>query len=126
MLASLAITPEGLPLGLTATKLWTLDRFKKTSALKRKISPTRMPIAGLRNLRCTTELAGPPERYVHIDDRETDNFELFCLSQELGAHFLIEATLIALQRKEERYYSKWLRRRPAGHTAFSFVMIKVM
>jgi len=43
MHASLAITPEGLPLGLTATKFWTRDKFKGASALKRKINPTRVP-----------------------------------------------------------------------------------
>lgn len=44
MHSSLAITTEGLPLGLGAVKFWTRDKFKGTAALKRKINPTRVPI----------------------------------------------------------------------------------
>src|SRR5690554_4261811 len=44
MHASLAVTPEGLPLGLTAVKFWSRAKFKGTAALKRKINPTRVPI----------------------------------------------------------------------------------
>jgi len=75
MHASLAITPEGLPftpLGLTAAKFWSRDKFKGTTALKRKINPTRVPIEQkesmrwLDNLRRSTELTGAPERCVHI------------------------------------------------------------
>ena len=44
MHSSLAITSDGLPLGLGAVKFWTRDKFKGTAALKRKINPTRVPI----------------------------------------------------------------------------------
>lgn len=97
MHASLAITPEGLPLGLTAAKFWSRDKFKGTTALKRKINPTRVPIEQkesmrwLDNLRRSTELAGAPERCVHIGDRESDIYELFCLAQELGTSFLVRS-----------------------------------
>ena len=68
MHANLAITPDGLPLGLTAAKFWSRAAFKGTAALKRKINPTRVPIEQkesmrwLDNLRLSTELAGAPER----------------------------------------------------------------
>mgnify|MGYP002026946750 FL=1 len=97
MHASLAITTEGLPLGLTAAKFWTRNKFKGTEALKRKVNPTRVPIEQkesmrwLDNLQRSTELAGSPERCVHIGDRESDIFELFCLAQDLGTHFLIRS-----------------------------------
>lgn len=42
MHASLAITPDGLPLGLTAAKFWSRSKFKGAAALKRKINPTRV------------------------------------------------------------------------------------
>lgn len=51
MHASLAVTPEGLPLGLTAVKFWSRDRFKGTEALKRKINPTRAPIDHKKSVR---------------------------------------------------------------------------
>lgn len=97
MHASLAITPEGLPLGLTAVKFWSRKKFKGTTALKRKINPTRVPIdekesvRWLANLRAATALVGAPERCVHIGDRESDIFELFCLAHDLGTNFLVRS-----------------------------------
>jgi hypothetical protein len=95
--ASLAVTPEGLPLGLTAVKFWSRDKFKGTAALKRKINPTRVPIdrkesvRWLDNLRRSTELIGAPKRCVHIGDRESDIYELFCLARDLGTNFLVRS-----------------------------------
>jgi hypothetical protein len=97
MHASLAITPEGLPSGLTAAKFWSRARFKGTAALKRKINPTRVPIERkesmrwLDTLRLSTELAGVPERCVHVGDRESDIYELYCLAEELGTSFLVRS-----------------------------------
>lgn len=97
MHASMAITPEGLPLGLTAAKFWSRSKFKGTAALKRKINPTRVPIEQkesmrwLDNLRLSTELTGAPERCVHVGDRESDIYELYCLAEELGTGFLVRS-----------------------------------
>ncbi|MFC3314914.1 IS4 family transposase [Falsigemmobacter intermedius] len=97
MHASLAITPEGLPLGLTAAKFWSRSKFKGTAALKRKINPTRVPIEQkesmrwLDNLRLSTELAGAPERCVHVGDRESDIYELYCLAEEIGTNFVVRS-----------------------------------
>lgn len=44
MHSSLAVTVEGLPLGLAAIKFWTRTKFKGTNALKRTVNPTRVPI----------------------------------------------------------------------------------
>src|SRR6202023_660009 len=95
MHSSLAVTSEGLPLGLAAIKFWTRKKFKGTAALKKKINPTRVPIEKkesirwLENLQQSTELLGDPARCVHIGDRESDIYELFCAAQEAGTHFLI-------------------------------------
>jgi len=97
MHASLAVTPAGLPLGLTAAKFWSREKFKGTKALARKVNPTRVPIEQkesirwLDNLRLSTELIGAPERCVHIGDRESDIYELFCLASELGTNFLVRS-----------------------------------
>ena len=40
-------------------------------------------------MRRSTELLGAPARCVHVGDRESDIYELFCLAQELGTHFLV-------------------------------------
>jgi hypothetical protein len=95
MHSSLAVTTEGLPLGLTAVKFWTRKKFKGTAALKKKINPTRVPIEKkesirwLVNVRQSMELLDDPGRCIHIGDRESDIFELFCAAQEAGTHFLI-------------------------------------
>jgi hypothetical protein len=95
MHSSLAVTPEGLPLGLAAVKFWNRKEFKGCTALKRKINPTRVPIEAkesfrwLDNLRRSTALCGNADRCVHIGDRESDIYELFCLARQLDTHFLV-------------------------------------
>jgi hypothetical protein len=95
MHASLAVTTDGLPLGLSAIKFWTRSKFKGTNALKRHINPTRVPIEQkesfrwLENMRQSTALLGGPERLVHIGDRENDIYEFFCACQAIGTHFLV-------------------------------------
>lgn len=95
MHSSLAVTTEGLPLGLTAIKFWSREKFKGANALKKKINPTRVPIEEkesirwLDNLRQSTALLDDPARCVHIGDRESDIYELFCLAQEIGTHFVL-------------------------------------
>ena len=97
MHSSLAVTTDGLPLGLAAVKFWSRKKFKGTAALKKKINPTRVPIEKkesvrwLENLRQSIERFGQPERCVHVGDRESDIYELFCLTHDLGAHFLVRA-----------------------------------
>lgn len=95
MHSSLAITLDGLPLGLAAIKFWTRKQFKGCNALKRKINPTRVPIAEkesirwLENMRQSTALMSHPRDCVHIGDRESDIFELFALADEIGTNFLV-------------------------------------
>lgn len=95
MHSSLADTPEGLPIGLTAAKFWTRTRFKGTNALKRRVNPSRVPIEEkesyrwLENMRQSTALLGKPGRLVHIGDRENDIYKFFCEAQAIGTHFLV-------------------------------------
>jgi hypothetical protein len=95
MHSSLAVTTEGVPLGLAAIKFWTRSKFKGCNALKKSINPTRVPIEEkesyrwLENLRQSTALFGDPQRCVHIGDRESDIYELFCTAQGVGTHFLV-------------------------------------
>jgi transposase-like protein/DDE family transposase len=97
MHASLALTTDGLPLGLSAVKFWSRQKFKGTAALKRKVNPTRVPIEHkesirwLENMRQSTELLGEPARCVHVGDRESDIYELFYTARELGTHFLVRS-----------------------------------
>ncbi len=102
MHSSLAVTPDGLPLGLTAIKLWTRKKFKGTNALKGRgvdggkhsVNTTRIPIEEkesirwLENVRQSTEHLGDSDRCVHLGDRESDIYELFCECESLGTNFV--------------------------------------
>jgi hypothetical protein len=95
MHSSLAVTSEGLPLGLAAVKFWTRSKFKGTTALKRHINPTRVPIEEkesyrwLENMRQSTALLDDPVRCIHVGDRESDIYELFCTAHDLNTYFLV-------------------------------------
>ena len=95
MHSSMVVTSEGLPLGLAAIKFWTRKKFKGTNALRGKINTSRIPIdqkesiRWIENLEQSTELLGEPDRCVHIGDRESDIYELFCAAQESRTHFLV-------------------------------------
>jgi Transposase DNA-binding len=94
MHSSLAVTTQGLPPAPAAAKFWTRKKFKGSNALKKKINPTRVPIEKkesvrwLENLTQSTKLLGEPSRCVHIGDRESDIYELFCAAHAAGTHFL--------------------------------------
>jgi hypothetical protein len=76
-------------------KFWTRKKFNGCNALKKRINPTRVPIEKkesvrwLEDLRQSTALFHDPQRCVHIADRESDIYELFCTAQEEGTHFLV-------------------------------------
>ena len=95
MHSSLVLTTEGLPLGLSAIKFWSREKFHGANALKKHINPTRVPIEQkesirwLDNLRQSTKLLGSADRCVHVGDRESDIYELFCTAKDAGAHFLL-------------------------------------
>jgi Transposase DNA-binding len=95
MHSSLAVTTDGVPLGLAAVKFWTRSKFKGCNALKKSINPTRVPIEEkesyrwLENLRQSTTLFRDPNRCVHIGDRESDIYELFCAAHDMRTHFLV-------------------------------------
>lgn len=96
--ASLAITPEGLPLGLTSTKFWTREVFKQTRQLKRHVNPTRIPIEEkesfrwLENVKDTNQAINDnPSKLIHIGDRESDIYEYFSNCQDLGNYFIVRS-----------------------------------
>ena len=94
MHASLAVAPEGLPLGVGAVKVWSRAELKGPDALERRLDRTRIPIEAksvrwLDTLRQSTELIGAPGRCVHAGCRESDICELFRLAQGPGANVLV-------------------------------------
>lgn len=95
MHSSLAVTAQGLPLGLAAIKFWSRKEFKDTASRRSKVNFTRIPIEQkesfrwIESLRQSTTRLGEPDRCVHVGDRESDIFELFDAACELGTHFLV-------------------------------------
>jgi Transposase DNA-binding/Transposase Tn5 dimerisation domain len=95
MHSSLVVTLEGLPLGLSAVKFWTRKKFKGSNALGKRINRTRIPIdkkesvCWIENVIQANKLLGEPGRCVHIGDRGSDIYELFCAAKDIGTHFLL-------------------------------------
>lgn len=117
MHSSLAVTPEGLPLGLAAIKLWTRKKFKGTNALqgrgldgngKHSVNMTRIPIEEkesirwLENVRQSTSNLGDPSRCVQIGDRESDIYELFSECQALETNFIFRTCVDRLAEDGEQ------------------------
>lgn len=104
MHSSVAVTTDGLTPGLSAVKFWTRRHFKGTTALKRRVNPTRIPIEEkesykwLENMRQATALLNFPAGCIHIADREGDIFEFFCTAQELGTKFLVRTCVDRLAK----------------------------
>jgi hypothetical protein len=122
MHSSLVVTEEGLPLGLAAVKFWNRDKFKGTAQLKRKINPTRVPIEvkesirWLDNLRQSITLLGQPDRCVHVGDRESDIYELYCLAKDLGTHFVVRTVVDRLAGDGEHTVKSEMREAPSAGT----------
>ena len=118
MHSSLVLSLRGVPLGLAAVRFWTREKFKGTNALKRKINPTRVPIEQkesvrwLENLKQSTNLLGDSPRCIHIGDRESDIFELFCAAREEKTHFLVRTCVDRLAAGGDTTISRVMEREP--------------
>ena len=121
MHSSLALTPEGKPLGLTAIKFWTRKKFKGARSLYRKVNVTRIPIERkesirwLENIKQSTQWANP-SRCVHIGDRESDIYELFCVAQLLETNFLVRTCADRLAGSGGTTVAKVMSREPIRGT----------
>lgn len=103
MHSSLVVTTDGLPLGLAAIKFWTRKKFKDANQLlgrgpkgsKHRINAARIPIeqkesiCWLENVQQSTSVLVEASRCVHVGDRESDIYELFCECEALGALFVL-------------------------------------
>ena len=122
MHSSLAVTLEGLPLGLAAIKFWTRQKFKGCDALKRKINPTRVPIEEkesyrwIENVRHATALAEHAWDCVHIGDCESDIYELFCTAQEIDTRFLVHTCVDRLAEEGDTTIAQEMKRVPVQGT----------
>jgi hypothetical protein len=112
MHSSLVVTTAGLPLGISAIKFWSRKDFKGTNALKKKINSTRVPIEEkesvrwIDNIQQTTTLLADPQRCIHIGDRESDIYELFCTAHDANTHFLVRTCVDRLAEDRQHTISQ--------------------
>ncbi|WP_316157824.1 IS4 family transposase [Cupriavidus sp. BIC8F] len=103
----LAVSPEGLPLGVLGMKTWARPEGTEGSAARRKSRPIHEKesikwIEGLAHLsalksRCEhTQLIG-------IGDRESDVYELFAAQRADGVDWLVRAAWNRCARHPQRY-----------------------
>jgi hypothetical protein len=64
----------------------------------------------LENMNQSTALLGEPQHCVHIGDRESDIYELFCAAQEAGTRFLVRTCVDRLARDGEQTISAEMKR----------------
>ena len=95
MHSSLAVTSEGLPLGLCGNRFWSREKFKNVKALYRKKNATRIPIGEkesyrwLEGVSFSNNLLGESYRLVHVGDREADIYDFFQRATEEDSNFLV-------------------------------------
>jgi len=70
----------------------------------------------LRNLQQATELLGDPRRCVHIGDRESDIYELFCAADEAVTHFLVRTCVDRLAEQGDVTIADQMQRKAARGT----------
>jgi hypothetical protein len=94
---SLALTPEGVPLGLIDIQVWARDPQQMGQAQQRRARPiedkeSRRWLASFARTVAVQALC-PDTRLVNIADREADIYELFQAAVEnpAGAHLLVRA-----------------------------------
>ncbi len=104
MHSSLVLTQEGLPLGFSAKKFWSRDKFQDAKALYKKKNGTRIPIEEkesyrwIENLKSSNVLLGEVNRLVHMGDRESDIYDFFRVAQAENSYFLVR---IKVDRRTE-------------------------
>lgn len=95
---SLALTPEGVPLGLVDLQVWARDPKQRGQAQQRKQRSIEEKESHrwLKSFQRTTEVAAlcPNTRLVNMADREADIYELFqaATAHPSGADLLVRAS----------------------------------
>lgn len=114
----LAVTDEGVPLGLIDQRSWTRD----PKALGKRAQRNKKETADKESQRwldalAATEAALPVEQTViTVADREADFYDLFAMPRRAGSHLLIRARPRRRIRHVERLMSKAVRAHPAAGT----------
>jgi hypothetical protein len=119
----LAVTPEGLPLGVLGMKTWVRPEEELGKKHQRKARPIDEKesikwIEGIEHLAALKARCVEP-RIVGVGDRESDLYELFTTERPDGVDWLIRATCNRRVRHPEEYlWDTVLATAPVGNTEF--------
>ncbi|GJG94966.1 IS4 family transposase [Cupriavidus pauculus] len=117
----LAVSPEGLPLGVLGMKTWARTEAAKRSAVQRKSRPIHEKesikwIEGLAHLSALKSRCAQT-RLVGVGDRESDVYELFAAKRPQGVDWLVRAAWNRRVRDPQDYLWQTVLNTPtAGHT----------
>lgn len=111
---ALAVTPEGVPLGLLAEDVWTRDVAKLGQRHDRRKRPftEKESIKWVNALDASARLLCEVEQTVTIADSEADVFELFVAQRPDNAQLLIRATHDRRVQTAERYLWETVEKEP--------------
>jgi hypothetical protein len=120
MHSMLALTPEGLPLGILGMKTWTrplAELGKRAQRKKRLISQKESIkwIEGLFHLSCLKSRC-PDTQIVSVCDREADLYELFMAERPAGVDWLVRAAWNRRVDHSEQYLWEAMHSHPVAGT----------
>jgi hypothetical protein len=111
----MAVSTEGVPLGVLAHQPWTRDpenHGEKTSPKKRPIEE-KESFRWLTLMQKSTEKISPSTRVVMVGDRESDIFDLFVLAEQTGKDFLVRAAWNRCLQNSDEYLFDEVKQSPA-------------
>ena len=92
--STLAVTTQGLPLGLLGQKIWAREGYNQQSARERKNTPIEQKESyrWIEGLEHTSDLTPHGTRVITVCDRECDIYEFFVVAQRCNAEFVVRAS----------------------------------
>jgi len=125
MHSMLAVTPEGLPLGVLGMKTWTRspDELGKKKLRKKLPVEEKESVKWIEGVRHLNELAPrcPQTQFVTVCDREGDVYGLFAQERASGVHWLVRAAWNRNVAHPEKYLHDLIEAAPALGTTALFV-----
>lgn len=105
--STLAVTPEGVPLGLLAQKNWVRDEetFGKQTARRKREIKNKESIKWLESVEAlkNARMVCPNTTFVSVGDRESDIYDLFTMERPEGVELLVRAAWNRSVVDEHRY-----------------------
>lgn len=105
----LAVSTQGVPLGLLHQQVWARDPEQRGKKHKRKQVPIeeKESYRWLQSLTATQQAIGPGTHVITIADREADIYDLFALPRPQGMDLLIRAASTRRVEADEQTSKRW-------------------